>query len=103
MTTPTGTSPSSRATRSAADSRAAPTIAESGRTRRAAGPTSSRTTWGTTRPTNPMSPLIATPAAVASEARASRMPALAPDVDAEVARGRVAEQQPVERPGAQRR
>ena len=45
-----------------------------------------------------MSPLIATAAAVASEASAEQDAALAPDVDAEVARRRVAEQQPVERP-----
>ena len=51
----------------------APQIAESGRTSRAFGPTSSRTTCGTTSPTNPIRPLIATAAAVTSEARPSRI------------------------------
>jgi hypothetical protein len=52
MTTPTGTSPTIRATTSAAASSVAPTRIESGITRRALGPTTSRTTCGTTRPTN---------------------------------------------------
>ena len=46
----------------------APASAEIGRTRPAAGPTTSRTTCGTTSPTNPISPLMATPAAVAIDA-----------------------------------
>ena len=57
-------------------------------TRRALGPTTSRTTCGTTSPTNPIRPLIATAAAVAMAAIAEQDPALAADVDAEMAGGR---------------
>src|SRR5829696_4490199 len=73
VTTPTGTPPSIRATTSAAASNEAPNRAEIGRTSRALGPTSSRTRCGTTSPTKPMSPAIATPAAVTREASARRM------------------------------
>ncbi len=73
VTTPTGIPPASRATRSAAASRLAPISADSGRTRRAFGPTTSRTTCGTTSPTKPISPLIETAAAVIRLARPSRI------------------------------
>src|SRR5258706_8459073 len=72
VTTPTGTSPRTRATTSAATIRLAPASADSGRTTRAFGPTTSRTTWGTTRPTNPISPLTATHAAVINVASPRR-------------------------------
>ena len=51
----------------------APKMAEIGTTRRAPAPTSSRTTCGTTRPTNPIRPVIATAAAVVIDARTRRM------------------------------
>ena len=57
ITTPTGTSPTSRAPRCPPPtSRAAPTSAEIGRTRFRGGPTSNRTRWGTTRPDEPDQP-----------------------------------------------
>ncbi len=74
VTTPTGTPPSSRATdvgaRRAGSPRTAPrSAARAARSaRRAAAPRA-----GTTRPTNPMSPATATPAAVTSDASASRI------------------------------
>ena len=71
--TPTGISPSVRATRSATIIRMAPPIAARGRTTRAFGPTSIRTRWGITRPTKPISPLTETAAAVISDARPSRI------------------------------
>ena len=104
MTTPTGMSPASRATRSAAaqERRADERRERQDAPRRRADdepddmghdqPDEADET-GRSRP----------PAAVASEASASRMPALAPDVDAQVARRRVAEQHPVERTGARAR
>ena len=98
VTTPTGISPSRRAARSAPTIRLAPRSAASGRTSRAFGPTMSRTTCGATSPTNPMSPETATAAAVASEASAEEDRPLAPDVDAQVRGGLLAEEHPVERP-----
>ena len=54
-------------------SRTAPKIADSGTTRRAGGPTSRRTTCGTTSPTNPIRPVMATAAAVAIDASTRRI------------------------------
>ena len=101
MTTPTGTSPTSRARRSAADRSTAPKSADSGTSRRAVGPTSRRTTCGTTSPTTDE------PADGDRRGRRQRRepeedPPLVPDVEAEVAGRRVTEQEPVEDPRSQR-
>ena len=78
---------------------AAPKSAESGSTSRAFGPTSRRTTCGTTSPTKPMSPASATAAAVTSDGEAEEDRALPAHVDAEVARRVIAQEQRVERAG----
>ena len=96
VTTPTGTPPSIRATTSAAASRLAPNSAEIGRTRRALGPTSMRTKCGTTSPTNPMSPAIATPAAVTSEASPIRITRSRLTSTPRWARRLLAQEEPVE-------
>src|SRR5690606_33580394 len=59
-----------RAARSASVRNAAPARKESGRRERWSEPTSSRTAWGTTRPTKPITPATATPEAVISAATA---------------------------------
>src|SRR5207244_258488 len=57
-----------RATASASTSTAAPIAAETGSSRRLSGPTIHRAACGQISPTNPIGPLIATAAAVTSEA-----------------------------------
>ena len=67
VSTPSGTSAGSaivRAARSPTTSSTAPPRAEATTSTRWAGPTTMRTRWGTTRPTNRMMPLTATAAAV---------------------------------------
>ena len=76
---PTGISNGANSVRamvSHAHTRMAPTIGESARTRRLSCPTTYRTTCGTMRPTNPMSPekhTAAPASSAASESRASRV------------------------------
>ena len=97
VTTPTGSSPGIRATQVGHHQEAAPKIAESGRTSRAFGPTTRRTMWGTTSPTKPMSPAMATAAAVTSDAAPSRIARSRRTFSPEVRGGLLAEEEAVER------
>ena len=101
MTTPTGTSPTSRATRSAADSRAAPTIAEIGSTRRAAGPDHEPDDVRHDQPDEADEPADRDAGRGRQRGERQQDAALAPDVDAEMARGGIAEEQAVEGPRSQ--
>ena len=98
ITTPTGTSPRSRATRSAADTSAAPTTAEIGRTRFAAGPDQQTDDVGNDEADEPDQTADRDGGRRRHRCESEQDPSFAADVDAQMARGGVPEQQRVERP-----
>ena len=100
MTTPTGTSPTSRATRSAAVRSAAPTSAERGTTRRAAGPADQPDDVGHDQPDEADESGDRDPGGGGQRGQGQEDAPLALDVDPEVAGRRVAQEHPVQGPGA---
>ena len=87
-----------RATRSAITSTSAPPSALAGTSTRWPGPATIRTRCGTTRPTNAMIPANATPAATVQGDQHDGGQPEPLDVDAEVARGALAEREQVQPP-----